>query len=86
MVTELVTFKMEQKFLQEVDNTVKNSDFQNRTEFIRDALREKLEEVKLKQAMISLGKHRGKASKKTSDKERARIRDDVFKEFEKRFK
>lgn len=84
MVTELITFKMEQELLEDVDETAKNAGYQNRTEFIRAALREKIEDVKLKQAMMELGKMRGKAPRKTSDEERERIREKVFEEFEKR--
>ena len=84
MATELVTFKMEHDFLEDVDKTVKSAGFQNRTEFIRNALREKVEEVKLKQAMITLSKLRGKAPRKTTDEERAKIRERVFAEFEKK--
>ena len=90
MVTELVTFKMEHEFLEYVDQTVKSAGFQNRTEFIRTALREKVEEVKLKEAMIALSKFRGKAPKKTTDEERRITREQVSKEllaeFDKRFK
>ena len=84
MATELVTFKMEHDFLEDVDKTAKSAGFQNRTEFIRNALREKVEEVKLKQAMMTLSKLRGKAPRKTTDKERAKIREKVFQEFEKK--
>lgn len=86
MTTELVTFKMEDTLLQDVDETAKLAGFHNRTEFIRAALREKIEEVKLKQAMLELGKLRGKASRKTTDEERERIREKVFEEFERKFK
>ena len=86
MATELVTFKMESNFLEEVDHTAKSAGFQNRTEFIRAALREKVEEVKLKQAMITLSKMRGKAPRKTTDKERAEIREKVFNEFERKIR
>jgi metal-responsive CopG/Arc/MetJ family transcriptional regulator len=84
MTTELVTFKMEHDFLEEVDRTAKSAGFQNRTEFIRNALREKVEEVRMKQAMITLSKLRGKAPIKTTDEERAKIREKVFREFEKK--
>ena len=86
MTTELVTFKMEHDFLEDVDQTAKDACFQSRTEFIRAALREKIEEVKLKQAMIELGKLRGKTPKKTTDEERERIRDKVFEELDKNIK
>ncbi len=83
MTTELVTFKMEHSFLEDVDKTAKKAGFHSRTEFIRNALRERVEEIKLKQAMIELGKSRGKAARATTDNERAKIRDKVFEEFEK---
>ena len=86
MVTELVTFKMESKFLKDVDETVKNTGFQNRTEFIRTALREKVDDVKLKEAMKILSKMRGKAPRIISDEERARVREEVFEELDREFK
>ena len=84
MATELVTFKMEHDFLADIDKTVKSAGFQNRTEFIRAALREKVDAVKLKEAMMSIAHLKGAAKKKTTDAERARIRKKVFEEFEKK--
>lgn len=90
MKTELVTFKMEHNFLEDVDKTAKSAGFQNRTEFIRNALREKVEEVKMKQVMVELSKYRGKAPRKTTDNERAKIREQISNEmidyFDKKFK
>ncbi|MBW2984988.1 ribbon-helix-helix domain-containing protein [Candidatus Woesearchaeota archaeon] len=86
MATELVTFKMEHEFLEDVDETAKNAGFQNRTEFIRAALREKVDDVKLKKAMQEIAHLRGASKKKTTDKERERIREKVFEEFDKKFK
>jgi len=84
MTTDRITVKLENKFLEEVDKTVKKIGYQNRTEFIRAALREKVEEVKLKKAILELSKLRGKAPRKTTDEERERIRELAFKELEKR--
>ena len=86
MVTELITFKIEHGFLNEVDTTVKNTNFQNRTEFIRSALRDKIEEIKLKQAMIDLAYLKGSAKKKVTEKEYEKVRKEVFKEFERNLK
>lgn len=90
MATELVTFKMDTELLKDVDQTSKSAGFQSRTEFIRSALREKIEEIRLKQAMIELSKYRGKAGKQTSDEHRRKVREQVGKEllaeYEKRFK
>ena len=86
MTTELVTFKMKHDFLDEVDKTAKSAGFQNRTEFIRNALREKVEESRLKQAMMEIAHLKGASKKKTSDEELERIREKVFDEFDKRLK
>jgi len=86
MTTEMITVKMEDKFLKSIDKFVEKSGYQNRTEFIRNTLREKLEESELKEAMIQLSKLRGKASKKTSDKEFETIREKAFEELTKKFK
>lgn len=83
MTTELVTFKMEDKFLSEVDETVKAAGYQNRTEFIRAALREKIDDVKLKEAMKEVRKMWGKAPRKTTDADIHKARQKVFEELEK---
>ncbi len=86
MTTEMITFKLENNFLKEVDEVVKNQRFQSRTEFIRNALREKVEEAKMKEAMMQIANLKGKSSKKTSDEELEILREKVFEEFEKKLK
>jgi len=85
MATELVTFKMDAKFLKEVDESVKKSNFENRTEFIRAALREKVDEIELKETMQRLSYLKGASKKKTSDEEYERNREMAFEEISKRF-
>lgn len=80
MVTELVTFKMERSFLKEVDLVVKEMNYQNRTEFIRNAIREKMEDARKKRMLEALTRLRGSVKKKTSDKELHRIREEVAQE------
>jgi metal-responsive CopG/Arc/MetJ family transcriptional regulator len=88
MATELVTFKADDKFIKEVDNVAKSAGFQNRTEFIRTALREKVDTVKLKQAMSELAHLKGSLRKgrQTTDKELEEIRQKVFEEFDRKLK
>lgn len=83
MATDMVTFKMEHDFLKEVDATARLSGYQSRTEFIRSALREKVDELKLKQAIMALGRMRGKAKVKTTDRQRHAAREKVFAEIDK---
>jgi len=86
MTTEMITVKLDDRFLGDIDSVVKNSGYQNRTEFIRNALREKVEEAKMKEAMMKLAHLKGASKKKTSDEDLERIREKVFDEFEKKFK
>ncbi|MBU0979356.1 MAG: ribbon-helix-helix domain-containing protein [Nanoarchaeota archaeon] len=85
MATEMITVKMDDAFLGEVDRCVKKGGYQNRTEFIRNALREKVDEAKLREAMMSIAHLKGASKKKTSDEQLEQIREQVFKEFEKKF-
>ena len=86
MATEMITLKLEDTFLNNIDVLVKDEGYQSRTEFIRTALREKIEDVKLKKAMLELSEFKGKSSKKTSDQKREMIREVVFNELEKKTK
>ncbi len=78
MTTDMITVKLEHVFLEDIDETVKGEGYQNRTEFIRDALREKLEEIKLRKAMKSIAHLKGAAKKKTTDEDYERIRMKAF--------
>ena len=84
MKTELVTFKMEHNFLEDVDKTAKSAGFQNRTEFIRNALREKIEGIKLKKAMLELAHLKGFTKKKTTEESYEKIRAKAFEELSKK--
>ena len=86
MATEMITVKMEDRFLQEIDSIVEKEGYQNRTEFIRNALREKLEESKLKEAMIEISRLKGASKKRTTDKEYEEIRKRAFEELSKKLK
>ena len=70
----MITLKLESSFLREIDGIVRASSYQNRTEFIRNALREKVDETKLKKAMLELVHLKGASPKKTSKKEYELVR------------
>lgn len=86
MVTDMITLKLDRKFLKEIDSLVKEENYQSRTEFIRNALREKVDEKKLKQAMKDISRLRGISKKKITDEELERIRAEAFIEFGKKFR
>jgi len=82
MVTEMITVKLDNQFLEEVDKVVKSAGYHNRTEFIRNALREKLDEIKLKKAMVELAHLKGKSNKKISPEMYQAARNKAFEELE----
>jgi metal-responsive CopG/Arc/MetJ family transcriptional regulator len=86
MTTEMITVKLEDKFLRDIDSVVKKEGYQNRTEFIRNALREKMEEAKLREAMREIAHLKGAAKKRTSEKEFEKIREKAFKELSRKLK
>jgi metal-responsive CopG/Arc/MetJ family transcriptional regulator len=79
----MITVKLEDSFLKEIDCIVQNQGYQNRTEFIRNALREKVEQTKLHAAMLELAHLKGISKKKTSDEELEKIRKKAFAKLEK---
>ena len=86
MVTEMITVKLDDTFLKQIDSVVETQGYQNRTEFIRNALREKVEEAKLKQAMMEIAHLKGSSKKKTSDEELEKIREKAFEDMYKKLK
>ena len=83
MVTEMITLKLDNQFLEEVDKAVKSAGYHNRTELIRTALREKLDEIKLNKAMLELAHLKGKSKKKISPELYEAARNKAFEELEK---
>lgn len=84
MATEMITLKLEDIFLNDLDSIVKNEGYQNRTEFIRNALREKIEEIKLKKAMMELAHFKGSVKKKTNEETYEKMRARAFEELSKK--
>jgi metal-responsive CopG/Arc/MetJ family transcriptional regulator len=80
MATDLVTFKLDEKFLQEVDAVSGRSGFSSRTDFIRAALRDKVDEVKFKEIYERLGKLKGagKRKRQTTDAEIHQVREQAL--------
>ena len=80
----MITVKLEDIFLNDIDSIVKNEGYQNRTEFIRNALREKIEEIKIRKAMMELAHFKGSAKKKTTEESYEKIRAKAFEEISKK--
>ncbi|MBI5797334.1 ribbon-helix-helix protein, CopG family [Candidatus Woesearchaeota archaeon] len=80
---EMVSLKLDENMLTIMDKSLKKHNFSTRTEFIRDAIREKLEELNREELMNEFLKFKGKAKKSISDLALKKIREDVFEQLAK---
>jgi metal-responsive CopG/Arc/MetJ family transcriptional regulator len=80
MATQMITLKLEHVFLKEIDSIVDMQGYQNRTEFIRNALREKIEKVKLDDTLKQIARLRGASKLKTTDEQLEEAREKAFNE------
>ena len=83
---ETVTLKMEGKMLEEIDQKLEEHRYSTRTEFIRDAIREKLSELEKDKILKAMAQLRGSSKHKTTDEQLHFIREKLAQEYEHRFK
>ncbi len=69
---------MEDSFLKRLNTNMKNKGYSTKTEFIREALREKLEADERELLITEFMKFKGKAKKSTTPTERAATREKAF--------
>lgn len=62
---ETVSLKMEKNLLEEMDDRLKTNRYSTRTEFIRDAIREKLDLLEKKEIIRKLAAFKGKLKGKS---------------------
>jgi len=72
---ETITFKLQEEIARKIDKILRKLNFNNRTEFIREAIREKLNETEKEEAIHRLVAFKGslKGKSKMSDKEASRL-------------
>ncbi|MFC1697416.1 CopG family ribbon-helix-helix protein [Nanoarchaeota archaeon] len=77
---DIITVRFQENIIEELDKTILKHNFNSRTEFIREAVRDKLSELSRNELIQEFMKFRGKAKVKTSDKRLREIREEVSKE------
>jgi metal-responsive CopG/Arc/MetJ family transcriptional regulator len=78
---ESITIKVEDDFLQEIELAMRPY-YSTKTEFIREAIRDKIKKMKVENELLSSF---GKSKKKTISTDERRIREEVGKEFIKKY-
>lgn len=77
---EVVTVKFTESVLKEIDTSISEYNFNSRTEFIREAVRDKLSSLEKEELIKVFLKFKGKSRKKTSYEENRKTRELVGKE------
>ena len=83
---EAISLRLDNDILSEIDQKLRKNRYTTRTEFIRDAIREKLSELEKEEILKNLAKLKGSSKRKTSDEELHSSGEKAFAMLERKFK
>jgi metal-responsive CopG/Arc/MetJ family transcriptional regulator len=78
---EVLSIKFQEDILKRMDKNIAIHNFNSRTEFIREAVRDKLAELSREDIMKEFIKFNGKSLSKTTDEDNKKTKEKVSKEF-----
>ena len=81
---ETISLKLDGEMLANIDKSLKKNNFSTRTEFVRDAIREKLEKMTRDELIQHFLSFKGKAKTKTTDEEWEKVKETAFNNLAKR--
>ena len=84
LTMESITIKVDKAMAKELEQSMK-PDYATKTEFIREAIRDKMEERRKQESLRDLAKHFGRARTRTTDAEDRMIREKVSRELLKEY-
>ena len=82
---ETISLKLEKDILNEIDSNLIKNRYSTRTEFIRDAIREKLSDLEKEELLKEVAKLRGSSKRKTTDEQLHIAGEKAFNKLEKKF-
>lgn len=80
---ETVTIKLQESIMKQIDKFLRLFNYTTKTEFIREAIRDKLKQLETEKFMRQLAKYKGSAKYKYTDEEFRKIREKVGEEYAK---
>lgn len=83
---EAVSLKLEDTFLQDIEKTMKRHRYTTKTEFIREAIRDKMRDLEKEEALMRLEKAYGASKKKTTQAQLEKAKEKAFEDVARRFK
>jgi len=82
IMMESISLKLDDTFLKDIERTMKNNRYTTKTEFIREAIRDKIKQLEREEAIRKLATFKGSLKSKMSDEETGVI---AVKEIAKKF-
>jgi len=82
---ETITLKMEENMVREIDQKLAGNRYSTRTEFIRDAIRDKLSDLEKEELLRNIEKLSGSSNRKTTDEQLHAVREMLAEKYEKKF-
>lgn len=83
---ESLSLKLEDEFLQDIQKTMKKHRYTTKTEFIREAIRDKIKDLEKEEALLRLEKAYGASKRKTTDEDIHKAGEKAFEDIAKQFK
>ncbi len=84
---ETISLKLDEKFARNMEKVMRKNNYSTKTEFIREAIREKVESLGKEQKLLeALERVFGSSKHKTTDEDLHRAREKLAKEYEEKFK
>ncbi|MDP3026722.1 MAG: ribbon-helix-helix domain-containing protein [Nanoarchaeota archaeon] len=83
---ENISLRLETKFLKELENLIKKHNYMTKTEFIREAIRDKIIELEKQETLKKLDNLFGSSKHKTTDEQLHAAGEKAFEQLEKKFK
>ncbi len=82
---EVLNLKIDGKILREIDRTIQDHRYSTRSEFVRDAIREKLSELEKEAMLRHIEKIAGSSKRKTTDEALHEAGEKVMRDLARRF-
>jgi len=83
---EVLNIKIEKGIIIDIDKSLKKYRYSTRSEFVRDAIRQKLTDLEKEELMKAVAKVKGSSKHKTTDEDLHKAGEKVFHLLEKKFK
>lgn len=77
---ETISLKLEKSFLNDIEKIMKKNRYSTKTEFIREALRDKIHDLEKVEALMRAREMYGASKRKTTDEDLHRVREEIANE------